>query len=156
MKTRFILLALLVVAALSISACGDDKKSEQSASSAAPAEYNYISADDTAKIVREQNPDYAIIDIQLKEHFDKQHLQGAIPTYAFPGDKPEMQEKLKAGLEQVKDNQKIIVVCPRGGGGAKNTVNYYRSIGVNNDRLLILEKGQEGWPASITDVMVGN
>ena len=69
-----------------------------------------------------------------------------------PGDKPEMQEKLKAGLELVKDNQKIVIVCPRG-GGTKNTINYYRSIGVDNGRLLILEKGQEGWPASITDVM---
>ena len=153
MKTKPLMLVLALTASLALFACGDEKQ-EQSAS-AAP-EYNYISAEDTAKIIRDNDSGYAIIDIQLKDNFDKHHLQGAIPTYAFPGDNPEMHEKLKAGLADVKDGQKIIIVCPRGGGGAKNTINYYRSIGVANDRLLILQNGQEGWPSALTEVMVTN
>lgn len=151
MKTKTILMLLAAAALLALGGCGDDKESGQAA-----LEYNYISVDDTAQIIRDKKPGYAIIDIQVKDSFDKHHLEGAIATYAFPGDKPEMHEKLKAGLEQVKDDQKIIIVCPRGGGGAKNSINYYRSIGVDNARLLILEKGQEGWPSSISDVLVSN
>lgn len=148
MKNKLLLLAAVVVASLALMAC--DKKEEKTAE----VPYNYINAESVAKIIRDNDQEYAIIDIQLEDKFDEHHLRGAIPTYAFPGDKPEMQAKLKAGLEQVKDNQKIIIVCPRGGGGAKNTVNYYRGLGVDNDRLLILESGQDGWPADVVDVMV--
>ncbi|MRR39060.1 rhodanese-like domain-containing protein, partial [bacterium] len=34
----------------------------------------------------------------------------------------------------------------RGGGGAKSTCDYLKSRGVDENRLLILEKGSEGWP----------
>ncbi len=117
-------------------------------------DYNYISAEDVAKIIRDNDQNYAILDIQLQPNFDKAHLRGAIPTYAFPGDKPEMQAMLKTGLEQIKDDQKIVIVCPGGKKGAQNTIDYYRGIGVDNARLLILENGQNGWPKSITDVLV--
>lgn len=147
MKLRVTALAFALVALLALAACGEDKSS-----SSVP--YNYIKAEEVAKIITDNNPDYAIIDIQLEDKFNQQHLRGAIATYAYPGDKPEMHEKLKAGLEEVKENQKIIIVCPRGGGGAKNSINYYRSIGVDNSRLLILENGQEGWPSGLDDVMV--
>jgi len=35
---------------------------------------------------------------------------------------------------------------PGGGGGAKRTVDCYKSKGVAEDRLLILEKGMDAWP----------
>jgi hypothetical protein len=40
----------------------------------------------------------------------------------------------------------VVTVCPKGGGGAKNTVDYYKSKGVSEKRLLILEKGMSEWP----------
>jgi hypothetical protein len=33
-----------------------------------------------------------------------------------------------------------------GGGGAKNTVDYYTSVGVDEKRMLILERGIYNWP----------
>lgn len=40
----------------------------------------------------------------------------------------------------------IIIVCPMGGGGARNTVDYFKTQGVDAERLLILEKGIYKWP----------
>lgn len=149
MSVKLMRITLVIFIALATFAHADEKKIE-----AVLAPNNYISAEDTASIIRNKNPGYVIIDIQPKADFDKHHLQGAVSTCAFPANTPEMHEKLKAGLDAVKADQKIIVVCPRGGGGAKNTVNYYRSIGIRNDRLLILENGQTGWPQSLSDVLV--
>jgi hypothetical protein len=39
----------------------------------------------------------------------------------------------------------VVIVCPRGAGGARRTYNYLRDKGIAAERLLILEKGQEGW-----------
>jgi len=40
----------------------------------------------------------------------------------------------------------IVVVCPKGGGGAKNTIQYLVDQGIEDSRLFILEKGQAEWP----------
>ncbi len=40
----------------------------------------------------------------------------------------------------------IVIVCPRGGGGAKNTFDFYRDNGIDASRLLILKKGMDKWP----------
>jgi hypothetical protein len=40
----------------------------------------------------------------------------------------------------------VVIVCPKGGGGAKKTYDFYKSKGVDEKRLLILEKGMGGWP----------
>jgi hypothetical protein len=40
----------------------------------------------------------------------------------------------------------VVIVCPRGGGGAKRTFDYYNAHGVEKERLLILEKGMDKWP----------
>ena len=38
-----------------------------------------------------------------------------------------------------------MIVCPRGAGGAKRTYDHLLQQGIAAERLLILEKGQEGW-----------
>lgn len=157
MKMKYILLALL--ASVAIAGC-DQKSSSSSATPAgtesAKAEYNYIEPDAAAKAIRDKDA-YSIVDIQLKENFDKQHLTGAIPTYAFPAKDDEQKARLKEALTNVPEKNKIIVVCPRGGSGAKNTVDYYRSLGVDNNRLLILKGGEEGFPAEkLSDVVTSN
>ena len=40
----------------------------------------------------------------------------------------------------------VVIVCPAGGGGARNTYEFLKSQGVPESRMRILEKGQKGWP----------
>ncbi len=53
---------------------------------------------------------------------------------------PDETPKIKTSTEDV------IILCPRGGGGAKNTYDFYKANGIDEKRLLILEKGMEKWP----------
>ena len=117
-------------------------------------DFNFITAEEVAAIVRENKDEYAIIDIQPEDAFDKAHLKGAVSTGAYPVKSNEAKQRVKIALQQVLPGQKIIIVCPRGGGGAKNTVLYYnRKLGVDNSRLFILQNGQEGWPENLDDVL---
>ena len=48
------------------------------------AEYNYISAEKTAELIKEDASKVVLIDIQEKGDFAEEHLKGAISTYAYP------------------------------------------------------------------------
>jgi len=49
-------------------------------------------------------------------------------------------------IEEIKgNNDPVVVVCPRGAGGAKRTYYYLLQQGISPERLFILDKGQEGW-----------
>ena len=49
-------------------------------------------------------------------------------------------------LTKIKaDKAPVVIICPRGAGGATRTYDYLLSQGIAAERLLILEKGQEGW-----------
>ena len=88
-----------------------------------------------------------VVDIQEPAAFEKHHLAGAIETNAYPVKSQEERQRLNGALAKIaatKDN--IVIVCPRGGGGAKNTYDYLKAQGIPEERLLILEKGMEGWP----------
>ena len=88
-----------------------------------------------------------IVDIQVKEDFEKHHIKGVVPTYAYPVKSPEEQARLDAVYDQVSTgSDPVVIVCPRGGGGAKRTYDYLAGKGISTDRLRILEKGQAGWP----------
>ncbi len=88
-----------------------------------------------------------IIDICSAEQFAKGHIKGSIETNAYPvktdAEKAQLAEHLPTITSSTDD---IIVVCPKGGGGAKRAVDYYKSEGIDANRLLILEKGMNGWP----------
>ena len=57
------------------------------------------------------------------------------------------QGKLDAAYEQVASgSDPVVIVCPRGGGGAKRTYEYFAEKGIPADRLFILKGGQAGWP----------
>jgi len=47
-----------------------------------------------------------------------------------------------------------VIVCPAGGGGARNTYDFLKSQGVPESRMRILEKGQKGWPYA--EMVTGN
>ena len=107
--------------------------------------YNYISAKDLETRLNASQPTN-IIDIQVEEEFAQHHIKGATPTYSYPVKNDADHAKLDTTVERLKTNaDPVVVVCPRGAGGAKRTYDYLRLQGISADRLLILEKGQKGW-----------
>ena len=116
------------------------------AAAAMAADYRYVKQD-TFKGWLESGRPMIIVDIQPPEGYAKGHFKGALETNAYPVKSDGEKKRLDAALEKigaVKDD--VVIVCPRGGGGAKNTYDYLKSRGVDENRLHILDKGSEGWP----------
>ncbi|WP_320170514.1 rhodanese-like domain-containing protein [Maridesulfovibrio sp.] len=116
------------------------------ASVALAGDFNYISpADMKAKM--EQGEPMLIVDIQVADEFAQHHLKGAVKTTAYPVKSDEDKAKLQDVLGKAKkDNLPVVIICPRGKGGAKRAYDYMKENGVDEGRLLILEDGQQGWP----------
>jgi len=108
--------------------------------------YSYVKVDDFKSWLQEGKK-MAIIDIQPATDFQKEHFRGAVETNAYPvkTDAERLRlDKTLPGL--VASTEPVVVVCPRGGGGAKATYDYLKSKGIDEKRLLILEGGMQGWP----------
>jgi thiosulfate/3-mercaptopyruvate sulfurtransferase len=119
------------------------------------AQYNYISAEETAKLIREDASKVVLVDIQEKGDFEEEHLKGAISTYAYPVKTDEERARLAALVPNIKDGQKVVVICPRGGGGADRAYDFLLKSGVKKENLVTLTDGQYGWPRDeISDVLV--
>lgn len=107
--------------------------------------YNYITAKALEARLTAKEPIH-LVDIQVEEEFAKHHITGATSTYAYPVKTDADKAKLQAVLGKIKaDKAPVVVICPRGAGGATRTYDYLLSQGVAAERLFILEKGQEGW-----------
>lgn len=107
--------------------------------------YNYISAAALEARLTAKEPTH-LVDIQVEEEFAKHHITGATATFAYPVKSDADKAKLEVTLSKLKsDNAPVVVICPRGAGGATRTYDYLLSQGIAAERLLILEKGQEGW-----------
>lgn len=88
-----------------------------------------------------------LIDICSAEQFAKGHIKGSIETNAYPVKTEEEKARLAKHLPTMKaSTEDVIIVCPRGGGGAKNTFDFYKANGIDENRMLILEKGMDKWP----------
>lgn len=108
--------------------------------------YKYITPDEVKSKLENKDPMY-LVDIQVEDDFAKHHLPGAIATYAYPVKSDAEKAKVDTIIEKLQaDDAPIVVVCPRGGGGAKRCYDHLKEKGIAEERLLILEKGQEGWP----------
>jgi rhodanese-related sulfurtransferase len=108
--------------------------------------YNYIKADEF-KAWLESGREVAIVDILPAADFAKGHFAGAIETNAYPVKSDEEKGRLDpVAAALAASSEEVIIVCPRGGGGAKSTYDYLKAKGIAEQRLLILEKGSEGWP----------
>lgn len=113
---------------------------------AVAASYNYVKPD-TFKQWMESGKKTIIVDIQVPAEFEKRHFKGSVETNAYPVKSDEEKKRLDKVVEQINSSPvDVVIVCPRGGGGAKNTYDYLKSKGVDEKRLFILEKGMEGWP----------
>lgn len=108
--------------------------------------YKYITAKDLNARIGAGSP-MIIVDICPAEQFAKGHVKGSIETNAYPVKTDAERARLAVLLPKIQSTSAdVVIVCPRGGGGAKRTVDYYKSKGVDENRLLILEKGMNGWP----------
>jgi rhodanese-related sulfurtransferase len=106
----------------------------------------YVTADEVKADI-EANKDIIIIDIQPEKDFKKNHIVGAIPTYAYPADTNELKQNLAKEIDTIMASEApVYVLCPGGKTGANNTVKFYFEQGVPNERLFIIENGQKGWP----------
>ena len=108
--------------------------------------YKFIPAVELEKRIK-QGPPIILIDICPVDQFAKGHIPGSIETNAYPSKTDEEKARLDKVMSKITASaDDVVIVCPKGGGGAKNTVDYYTSKGVSEKRLLILEQGMGGWP----------
>lgn len=116
--------------------------------------YNYITAEETAKLMHEDASKVVIVDIQEKPGFEKEHLKGAQATYAYPVKTDAEKARLAELIPNIKPDQKVVIVCPRGAGGADRTYDFFLEKGLKKEQLFTLKNGQEGWPREkISDVI---
>ncbi|MFV0425242.1 MAG: rhodanese-like domain-containing protein [Bacilli bacterium] len=138
---KFNVLALISVFILGFAITGCSSEEEN-----VDDEYKYITAENLKTDIEDER-EMIIIDIQPEEDFNNAHIVGAIPTYAYPAESDVDRAKLDDFIDEYKGGDTpIIIVCPGGGGGAKNTWSYMREQGMDISRFLILENGQKGWP----------
>lgn len=112
---------------------------------ATAAQYNFMTPEDLKRRLG-ANEDVLIVDIQVEEEFNQHHIPGSIATYAYPVKKDEDRARLEPVVSlQKEDSKSLVIVCPRGAGGAKRTFDYLVAQGVDESHLWILEKGMSGW-----------
>lgn len=110
------------------------------------AGYTYVEQDQFRQWL-EQGKDMAIVDIQVPAEFKQHHFKGSLETGAYPVKSSDDKQKLDAVLPGIAASQAdVVVICPRGGGGAKNTYDYLKEKGISEKRLFILREGMQGWP----------
>jgi len=109
------------------------------------ADYKYIPPEDLRQRI-DSKEDMVIIDIQVEEDFRQHHIPGSLATHAYPVKTNEDRARLDPIVKlQQNDSRPLVIVCPRGAGGAKRTHDYLIANGIDRDRLWILEKGMSGW-----------
>ncbi len=144
MKLTSLCVGFLVV--LTLIGCGGSVKPNP--------KYNYITADETAKLIRENASSIVLVDIQEKGDFEEEHLQGALGTYAYPVKTDAERARLAELIPNIKPNQKVIIICPKGGGGADRAYDFYLEKGLKKEQLFTLQGGQYEWPRDkIKDVL---
>lgn len=110
------------------------------------ASYNYLEADQFKEWLETDKP-MIIVDIQVKDEFAAHHFQGSIETNAFPVKTDAQKSQILPAVEAYKKTgHDVVVICPRGGGGAKKCYSFLKSQGVPDEKLTILKGGVEKWP----------
>lgn len=109
-------------------------------------DFNYVSPEKVKNWIESGTP-VTIVDIQVADEFDAHHLPGSVATFAYPVKTDKDRAKLDKAVAQAKTaGTPVVIVCPRGGGGAERCYDYMKDQGIAEARLLILEKGMAGWP----------
>ena len=110
------------------------------------SDYQYITAEQLKEWIETGKP-FVMVDIQVEKDFEAHHVKGSMATYSYPVKSDSDKAKLADAVAASKDSgDPVVVVCPRGGGGAKRCYDHLKSSQIAEDRLLILKNGMEGWP----------
>ena len=114
--------------------------------SAFAGSYNYI--DEKKKKNRiEAGSEVIIVDIQIEKEFKQHHLPGSIATYAYPVKTEAERTQIDKAVQLYQVFEKeVVIVCPRGKGGAKRCYDYMLKNNIPSEKIFILEKGIAGWP----------
>ena len=108
--------------------------------------YNYVVPDQFRQWL-EKGKDMTLVDIQVPAEFTQHHFKAALETGAYPVKSAADKQKLDAVITGLSATQNdVVIVCPRGGGGAKNTFDYLKEKGISEKRIFILKEGMQGWP----------
>lgn len=108
------------------------------------ADYQYVSAEEL-KGWLVASKSILLVDIQEKNDFLTHHIKGSLETNAYPVKSDAEREVLNPALSQAKDHDAVVVVCPRGKGGAMRTYDYLKKKGVPEEKLSILTGGMAKW-----------
>lgn len=116
--------------------------------------FNYLEPDQFKQWL-ETNKPMIIVDIQDKASFAAHHFPGSIETNAFPVKTDAEKKQIDQAVAAYKANgHDVVVICPRGGGGAKRCYSYLKSQGVPEGKLTILKGGADNWP--YRDMLISN
>lgn len=108
--------------------------------------FNYLDAETFSEWLTANKP-VIIVDIQVAEEFAAHHFPNSIETNGFPVKTAEQQHQIDPAVAAYKDTgYDVVVVCPRGGGGAKRCYTYLKTQGVPEAKLTILTGGIAKWP----------
>jgi len=111
----------------------------------ASTSYRYVSAE-ALKGWLEAAKSVLIVDIQEQKDFAAHHIRGSLETNAYPVKSDAERQLLVPALVQNRamHYEAVVVVCPRGKGGAKRAYDYLRENGVSN--IFVLTGGMGKWP----------
>lgn len=116
------------------------------ATSASAGSYNYIDAKEMKNKI-ETGSEVIIVDIQIEKEFKQHHLPGSIATYAYPVKTEAERKQTDKAVQLYQDSEKeVVIVCPRGKGGAKRCYDYMLKHNVPSEKIYILRNGIAGWP----------
>ncbi len=108
--------------------------------------YNYLEADQFKEWIEADKP-MIIVDIQVKDEFAAHHFPGSIETNAFPVKTDAQKNGILPAVEAYNTTgNDVVVICPRGGGGAKKCYSFLKSQGIPEEKLTILKGGVAKWP----------
>ncbi len=109
--------------------------------------FNYVDAVQMRGWLEQKRP-ILIVDIQVKDEFAAHHLRGSHGTGAYPVKSDEERRSLDGAVNHFKahPDEDVVVVCPRGKGGAKRAYAYLKKSGVPEENLFILTGGMAKWP----------
>ena len=132
MKQKIAILAILVIGLFNMAALFEN--------------FNYVTADDFKQWL-DSGKDMVLVDIQVKDEFSLHHFKNSIETNAFPVETEEQRKMIDPAVAAAKKaGTDVVVICPRGGGGAKRCYSYLKEQGIPEGKLFILEGGIAKWP----------
>lgn len=132
MKKRIGILAVLVIGLLNMAALFEN--------------FNYVKAEDFKQWL-DSGKAMVLVDIQVRDEFALHHFKDSIETNAFPVETEEQRKMIDPAVAAAKKaGTDVVVICPRGGGGAKRCYSYLKAQGIPEEKLFILEGGVDKWP----------